>query len=653
MPARRPSPVRTSSLGFCLLLGACFDPDPTPLDTGTGVGTTAGDSSGGTVCEPGQTQACVCPDDRAGIQVCSADGSGFGACGCEGADSSSTADPTDTTTGPPPECITAEDCSMAAGMPCQVDACIDGVCTVDHLADGTSCGRDDETECDAADSCLRGQCVANEAAAGTPCSACDSGLCACDGAGQCGDCTEFAPENNFITTRSIEGWTLTGGWGLYREAPQSFDAGPTVFAGQVFGTDGNRVAPYPGNDNETSTARSRPFVLPAALEFLSWNEDEGGQGVDRKVVRVSNDGGVTFTTLVDCAGIPPVAPFCQFRINRAADDWDAISLPVPPEMVGTVGVVEFEYATGDACCSFEKGWFIDVANLAPECACSEDAGCGPLGGECGAGVCGAAGECELDAVAAGTACGDATDVECNAADACDGVGYCAPNLAATGFTQCEDCPAGTGSCNTCQAGECVDCMSLPLVNDFNPGASAFAGWVIEDLSGTGADWQIYFEAPPSQEVGMPTPLSLGPSFGTDGNRQAPYPGAEHEHSRITTTPDTVPAQITFSSWHVDEGGGYDTETIELSVDGGATWTVLVDCASGVNPQPFCNNIGASRSGDIWDEIVLDTSAFEGQVGQLRFTYDTIDSCCEFERGWFIDNLSFARYCSDAPFPPGS
>ena len=34
--------------------------------------------------------------------------------------------------------------------------------------------------------------------------------------GSCGECS-FAPANNFITTRAIEGWELTGGWALYRE----------------------------------------------------------------------------------------------------------------------------------------------------------------------------------------------------------------------------------------------------------------------------------------------------------------------------------------------------------------------------------------------------------------------------------------------------
>jgi hypothetical protein len=646
--APRPIGIRPSSfLGLALLLGACFDPDPTPLETES-AGTTD-DSTAGTVCDPGEEQTCTCGDGSAGIQLCSADGSGFGACGCEAVDSTVSTEPT-TTTEPPPECESADDCNEAAGMECQIDACVDGVCTVEHEPDGTACGSSSETECDAPDSCSRGQCSPNEAPTGTSCTECESGVCSCAG-GLCGDCDELALQNDFITTRSIDGWTLSGGWGLYRQAPQSFEAGPTVFSGQVLGTDGNRSVPYPGSDNENSAARSRAFVLPATLEFLSWNEDEGS-GADTKQVRVSNDGGASFVTLVDCNANPGAQPFCMFRINRAPDDWDAIAIPVPGDMVGDLGVVEFTYVTGDGCCGFEKGWYIDVANIATECACVDDAGCTGLGGECGAAVCGSGGECALDAVAAGQACGDATDVECNAPDACDGLGYCAPNEAVSGFTSCEDCPAGAGNCNVCQAGECVDCGAQPASNDFNTGAGAIMGWVIEDLSGGGADWQVVTSAPLNQMAGsMPVPLSFAPSFGTDGNRQAPYPGAEIEHSRVTTTPDTVPAQISFSSWNVDEGGGtYDTKIIELSVDGGVTWNVLVDCGTGFNVQAFCDFRDDTRAGTDWDEIVLDTAAFAGQVGQLRFTYNTGDSCCEFERGWYIDNLSFAQYCSDSPFP---
>ena len=112
----------------------------------------------------------------------------------------------------------------------------------------------------------------------------------------------------------------------------------------------------------------------------------------------------------------------------------------------------------------------------------------------------------------------------------------------------------------------------------------------------------------------------------------------------------VPAEITFMSWNVDEGDFFDTKRIDISVNGGMTWNNLVDCA--VAPtQPFCNFVDEGRAANDWDLVVLDTSMWMGQPGQLRFSYDTGDSCCTFERGWYIDDLSFASYCDDEPFPP--
>lgn len=640
----------SSALGLTLLLGACFDPDPTPLETES-VGTTNGDTTVGSVCEPGEEQDCVCDDGQMGTQSCSDDGSGFGACECGTADDTTTmTDPsstTDATTGPMPECEAAMDCNQADGD-CQVDACVDGVCMVEYAREGMECGGPEPSECSAADTCVRGACVPNDALDGTTCTDCASGVCACMG-GTCGDCDTFAAENNFITTRSIAGWTLTGGWALYREAPQSQYIGPIAFGGQVFGTDGNRSMPYPGGEQETSSARTGTVTLPATIDFLSWNVDEGGASYDTKQIRVSTDGGASFVTLADCM-VDASPPFCQFRDEtRAPDDWDVISLPVPPELVGDEGFVEFTYNTGDSCCEFERGWFIDTMNFSSECACAGDDACSGLGGECGEAVCGATGECELDAVGAGTGCGDAADGECNDPDACDGNGYCATNAAPSGFTQCEDCPAGPGNCNACQQGTCVDCTTL-IPNDFGGGAPG--GWLIEDLSGTGADWQIYNSAPQNQLGGsVPVPLSFAPSFGTDGNRQAPYPGGETEYSRITTVADVVPAQLTFSSWNVDEGSFVDNKIIEVSVDGGASWNVLVDCGGGIGGAPaFCTFRDDGRLGGDWDAIVIDTGAFAGQVGQLRFTYNTLDSCCSFERGWFIDNFSFGQFCVDSPFP---
>jgi hypothetical protein len=639
--------ARSSALGLSLFLWGCFDPDPPSSDDGgaTAVDET-GDSNGNTtggVCEPGVSQSCPCEDGSAGTHVCRADGTGFGACQCDGVDGSGTDDPR--------ECEEDAECAAMAEGECEQGVCAaNGTCSVEPLEAGTPCGDPSETECTAADACDgAGTCAPNHMADGLSCADCSLGTCSCV-SGVCGDCVDFAQGNSFITERSIQGWELTGDWGLYREAPQTTQNPPVVFGKQVFGTDGNRTYPYPGSEVEASYARTSPMVLPSTIEFESWHLDEGGSGGvwDTKQIRVSVNGGTTWTFLADCL-LAPDDPFCEEVFEREPDDWDSISLPVPAAMVGEVGIIEFIYDTGDECCGFEQGWYIDVTNLATQCACVSDESCSGLGGECGAAVCGATGECELEPVELGAACGDSTEVECSAADTCDGAGYCAQNWEPNGFDVCTDCAEGPGGCNTCQQGACIDCMSMPNVNDFN-GSLPTLGWVIEDIGGTGADWRLYWSAPQNHNSGSVS-LSTGPAFGTDGNRVTPYPGNEMEHSRVTTTLDILPTNLTFASWHVDEGGqgGLDDKIIEVSTDEGMTWTVLVQCSPS-SSLAFCQSRSDTRAGGDWDNISIPMGGFAGQVGQLRFTYDTGDGCCGFERGWFIDNLNFAQYCSDPKFP---
>ncbi|MBC8071228.1 MAG: hypothetical protein IAG13_23085 [Deltaproteobacteria bacterium] len=576
---------------------------------------------------------------------------------------SSTVDPTDATetvdesssSGTPPECVEDDDCAEQAGE-CEVASCPENTCVIEPREAGASCGDAADTECDGADSCDgKGACVVNIAQDGAPCTDCPLGLCGC-AAGVCGDCTP-APSNNFITARSILAWELTGGWALYREAPQS-ESGPAIrFAGQVLGTDGNRSQPYPGGELETSYARSGPTLLPATLELLSWHVDEGGVGeFDRKSISISIDDGLTWQLVADCSLIPGL-PFCPGVTDRAADAWDAVAIPVPIELQGMIGRIELGYSTGDDCCQGERGWYVDVTNFGSECSCTGDEACALGSGECGEAVCGAVGECELEAVAAGMACGDDESGQCTAADSCDGVGYCDAYDQPTGLTSCTDCPSGAGACQSCQQGACNDCATLVDPVGFDNGA-ALAGWVSESPGGTGNDWRLYSEAPPNANAGSLPIVFASTVFGTDGNRVAPYDvlvapfNRQVEASQTTTAIDTIPASITFDSWHVDEGNNVDTKTIQVSVDDGATWNVLVDCNNGGDQAlyPFCVSRLDERPADAWDAISVDTGGFAGQIGRLRFTYSTGDDCCGSERGWYLDNLSFASYCLDPLFP---
>jgi hypothetical protein len=388
------------------------------------------------------------------------------------------------------------------------------------------------------------------------------------------------------------------------------------------------------------------------IVFLSLNVDVGRGMSEITTVRASVDGWVSWDTLADCA-IDPSWAFCQPNMEQDPGVFNLVQIPVPVGLQGSDGIVEFGYNTIDQCCGFEKGWYIDSLNIATECVCQEDPDCAAYTDPCGTGICVASGECGLMPMPEDTVCGDPFDNDCNGADSCDGVGYCRNNESSNGLALCGDCPAG-GQCSFCEAGQCLDCQSFSDFGDFNDPGSV-AEWVVTDLIATGADWRIYDEAPMNSNAGsMPVPFPNAPVYGNDGNRQEPYPGGEQEHSTVVTGEGLVPNTFQFISWNVDEGGlSYDNKLVEISVDAGASWTTLVHCEAGIDSgQPFCTFVDDGRAADDWDPISIDTSAWAGMTGQIRFTYDSQDGCCGFERGWFIDDLNaFSISCNDEPFGP--
>ncbi len=549
-----------------------------------------------------------------------------------------------------PACVDESDCAELA-TECSQATCEGGRCQVTDLEAGTACGDATQTECNGADICDgAGTCVDNLAGDGAACTECVGLECAC-GAGACSECAAYAETNEFTTDRSTVGWEMTGDWGLYTEAPSAYfsEKGPKFgigpggillpgipFGGQVLGTDGNRSAPYPGGHEEDSYARTKPFVLPATLSFRSWHLDEGSGEYDNKSVRVSVDAGETWVELFDC-GVDEV-PLCAFINQRAADDWDDLSFALPKELVGQVGIVEFGYVTGDSCCDFERGWFVDVTNFATECACGDDSVCDDFGTECGGGTCAAGGACALDPVGEDEACGSAEATSCGAADTCDAQGYCQGNDMVN-LLSCEDCPAGQENCNGCLDGACLDCASP--TDSFDAG---LPGWVTNTPSG--GSWVVFSQIPNNEDdegAIMPSDMAF---MGNDGSTVGTPDGiGETVDASITSPVDVMPDILTFDSWNLDEGGieGADNKTIEISTDLGETWDVLVDCSS--DAYPFCDFVSA-RGADEWDNISIDTSAYTGMDAQLRFTYQTGDSCCDFEYGWYVDNLNFAQVCPD-------
>lgn len=587
-----------------------------------------------------------------------ADGGSGGAGGANGGGGTGASVSTSSTGGGPPCSSDAECKSLDDPSGCAVGHCDgSGTCTVQPAAAGTACGSLIADACTQPDTCDgAGQCVANHAADGTECPApnectaslgCSAGACsakdkafasACGGcpgagsgtlcgcnAGACADCQNLANLRSFDNDK-LSGWSLTGGWSIYGAAPPSSVYPAVSFDSFVLGTDGNRVQPYPGNHAETSSALSPPMRITNSLAFRSWNVDEA---FDKKTIRLLLQTGQV-EVLVDCASPvsgQPQLPFCA-TVNRlrSAAEWDHVVLDTS-RFAGEVAQIEFIYDTGDPCCGFEQGWFIDDLNFG--CACTSDADCTHLISACGDALCNAAtGVCEIQPAApAGTPCGSGASLACTLPDTCTTSGRCAHNDLPND-TPC-DCP--TKDPCECTDGVCVNCAttySYTFDKPPYPSWSSTPGWGYTSAA-----------APQLSEADY---LNFSSTvFGTDGYRVFPYPGAEAEKSSFTTQAFVAGDALVFDSWHQDHG--YE-HLIRLSTNGGQTFTDLVNCATGVNANyPFCTEV-LNRSADAWDAISIDISAYKGQFITVQFAYEAPDTGNGTERGWYIDNAKFAVTC---------
>lgn len=110
------------------------------------------------------------------------------------------------------------------------------------------------------------------------------------------------------------------------------------------------------------------------------------------------------------------------------------------------------------------------------------------------------------------------------------------------------------------------------------------------------------------------------------------------------------ATLKYWTWY-DIEQDYDYAYVEVSTDGGQTYTIL-DTPSCTSENPSGNNFGCSytgTSGD-WIEESVDLSAYAGQTVLVRFEYITDDAVTQ--NGWLIDDISIPELNYSEDFETG-
>jgi subtilisin family serine protease len=128
---------------------------------------------------------------------------------------------------------------------------------------------------------------------------------------------------------------------------------------------------------------------------------------------------------------------------------------------------------------------------------------------------------------------------------------------------------------------------------------------------------------------------------------------------VTLPSGSLPLSLKF--WHHQtiesrSGGCYDGAVVEISTNGGGTWTrleaqVLADAYDGPVSTCCSNPIASSNAwcGDPqdWTKSIVDLSSFAGQTVRLRFRLATDTS--QAREGWYIDDLA-VQACGNASLP---
>ena len=126
---------------------------------------------------------------------------------------------------------------------------------------------------------------------------------------------------------------------------------------------------------------------------------------------------------------------------------------------------------------------------------------------------------------------------------------------------------------------------------------------------------------------------------------------------VTLPTGSSPLTLQFWNWQLMEdrtGGCYDGGEVEISTDGGTTWTPLPNAVMLTDPYDGpTTGLGTSRlvrrprrAATVWKKAVVDIGVYAGQTVSFRFRLGS-DSSVSRE-GWYVDDVKVQSCVAGEP-----